>query len=137
MPDELNWLERAVIALSRNDPAWSLTRQGPVARWVCARGYGPQPLANPRLEALRRYAILRRIKGKSLAKQEYELLCEKGFDYKKINEINKLLTPHHLKGPSPRPSLKTFKLPLLRMRRKLNDDLNGERAFGQHLVQLS
>lgn len=53
-------LERAVIDLSRKDPLWSLARRSGVAIWLLGRRHDAQPLANPRLEALRRYAILRR-----------------------------------------------------------------------------
>jgi hypothetical protein len=87
MPEALTPLERAVIALSRHDPVWSLTRQGRIARWFCGR-FGPLPLANPKLEAVRRYAILRRLHGAALDPQEYDQLQALGFDQSAIGEIN-------------------------------------------------
>lgn len=91
MPDALTPLERAVIALAHNDPASSLKRQDRAARWLRGPSFAPLPLADPRLEALRRYAILRRVHGGALAKQEREQLCNAGFAEGLIEEIDGLL----------------------------------------------
>lgn len=52
MSSSLTQLERAVIALARNDPASSLKRPGRTVRWLRGSSFAPLPLANPRLEAL-------------------------------------------------------------------------------------
>lgn len=90
MPGSLTQLERAVIALARNDPASSLRRPGRTACWLRGSGYASLPLANPRLEALRRYAILRRVHSSGLAHQEREKLRNSGFAQGLIAEIDDL-----------------------------------------------
>ena len=94
MPYELTALERLVIALSHNDPATSLKPQGPLARWIYGRSARPLSLANPRLEALRRYAILHRTDAGTLARQEAEQLRLAGYDQHRIAQIDRLLAPY-------------------------------------------
>lgn len=101
MSSSLTQLERAVIALARNDPASSLKRPGRTARWLRGSSFAPLPLANPRLEALRRYAILRRVLGGGLAHQERENLFNSGFARGLIEEIDDLTAET---GPRDRPS---------------------------------
>ena len=84
----LSALERIVIALSHRDPASSLERRrGLFARLFVART-GP-PLADPRLEALRRYAILFRLQGSALAEIERERFCAAGYDMRQIDEVGR------------------------------------------------
>lgn len=93
MSEELTPLERAVIALSCKDPVSSLR---PISRkrgWILGLPTGPLPLANPRLEALRRYAILRRVRGADRLEAERERLHQAGFDSPKIEEIDDLVDP--------------------------------------------
>lgn len=59
----LSPLERTVIALSRLDTPSSLRPRRRATRWILGTRHDAQPLADPTLEALRRYAILRRNEG--------------------------------------------------------------------------
>ena len=95
-------LEWAVFALSCAD---RVSRLGPASAkrgWILGLPTGPLPLANPRLEALRRYAILRRVYGADRARSEREQLCETGFSDRKIEEIDDLVDParRHRRAPS-------------------------------------
>lgn len=86
----LTTIEMTVIALSRGDRASSLTRQNALCRLML----GQRPnlrLANPRLEALRRYAVLLRLHGSALCIAERERLCDAGFDDWQIGEIGRLV----------------------------------------------
>lgn len=91
MSEELTPLERAVIALSCKDPVSSL-RVNRKRGWILGLPAGPLPLANPRLEALRRYAILHRVRGAGI-EAEREKLRETGFSSQKIEEIDDLVDP--------------------------------------------
>jgi len=93
MSEELTPLERAVIALSCTDPVSSLRPNNRRRGWFLGWPTGPLPLANPRLEALRRYAILRRVHGAGRVAAEREQLIEAGFDNRKIEEIDDLVDP--------------------------------------------
>ena len=74
----LTSLELAVIALARPDPPSSLVQRRGLVRQIFG-GRACQPLASPRLEALRRYAILGRVHGIALAGAERGRLREAGF----------------------------------------------------------
>lgn len=79
-------IELAVIALSHRDPLSSLKpRRHPVCRL-----FGPElhpPLARPQLEALRRYAILRRFYGDRLPDAERERIRSAGYDPGQIDAL--------------------------------------------------
>jgi hypothetical protein len=93
MSEKLTPLERAVVALSRADPISSLRPNSRKRGWILGLPAGPLPLANPRLEALRRYAILRRVHGAARVEAERDQLHEAGFDNSKIQEIDDLVDP--------------------------------------------
>lgn len=62
-------IELVVIGLARADPASSCVPRRSFVRQIFG-GHVHQPLASPRLEALRCYAILRRVHGAALAETE-------------------------------------------------------------------
>lgn len=86
----LTGIELAVITLSRLDSPASLVRHGRISRYLFGER-NPLPLASPRLEALRRYAILFRAHGAPPAKPERDQLGEAGFDNRQIGWINDLM----------------------------------------------
>lgn len=102
MSEQLTPLERAVIALSCKDPISSLRPGGRRRGWIMGLPTGPLPLANPRLEALRRYAILRRVHGAAKIEAERERLREAGFGHEQIEEVDDLVDPsrQHRRAPS-------------------------------------
>jgi hypothetical protein len=109
MSEELTPLERAVIALSCTDPVSSLRPNGRRRGWFFGLPTGPLPLANPRLEALRRYAILRRVRGTARIAAERERLHEAGFDNQKIEAIDDLVDPtRQPRRPRPEPAGNLF-----------------------------
>ena len=68
--------ERLVVVLSRTDPLWSLRPRHTHSR-VLRFLFGieaPHHLADPRLEALRRYAVTYRLRDASVAEVEQEAL---------------------------------------------------------------
>lgn len=88
MPDQLlTRIELAVITLARGEPASSLVRRRGLVRRIFGNS-APQPLASPRLEALRLYAILRRVHRAALPEVEHVRLSEAGFDDPQIREID-------------------------------------------------
>lgn len=85
-------VELAVISLSRHDPWSSLMPPKALALLLFgARAY--TPLANPRLEALRRYAILFRLQGPELPESEHERIRAAGYDRLRIEAIEALVAP--------------------------------------------
>ncbi|MDB5584182.1 MAG: hypothetical protein JWR80_9358 [Bradyrhizobium sp.] len=82
----LTMAERNVIHASLRDPAWSL---GPISRvrraihWVFDLRR-PTPLADPRLEALRRFAVLVRRFGDLLHSAEIDRLGSAGYSASQI-----------------------------------------------------
>jgi hypothetical protein len=102
MSEELTPLERAVVALSCKDPISSLRPNSRKRGWILGLPTDPPPLANPRLEALRRYAILRRVHGAARVEGERERLREASFSDRKIEEIDDLVDPsrQHRRVPS-------------------------------------
>lgn len=93
MSEELTPLERAVVALSRSDSIASLRPKNRRRGWILAWRTDPLPLANPRLEALRRYAVLCRLRGAARVEAERALLREAGFSSQTIEEIDDLIDP--------------------------------------------
>lgn len=74
--------ERAVIAVARVDGASSVRRRTRLTRLASAL-FGiapPNPLANPRLEALRRFAVLARLTGGHPSRREIETFLAAGFE---------------------------------------------------------
>lgn len=89
--EAISHLERQVIALSRSDPVSSLRQAGRLSRWIFGRNVDFPPLADPKLEALRRYAILRRVYGERLDTLEVEKFQKAGFVLEKQNNIDFLI----------------------------------------------
>lgn len=86
----LTRIELAVIALSRHDPLPQAKEQGRFSALVFGRR--PQlALANPRLEALRRYAIVVRLTRGVPQEAERARVLNAGFDPTQIAEIDRLL----------------------------------------------
>jgi hypothetical protein len=89
----LDRLERDVLLLSRGDTRWSLHPPGPARRLV-ARLFGraaPNRLADPRLEALRRFAVLLRRHGPRLRAEEEARLVAAGYDAGRIAQARRLI----------------------------------------------
>ncbi|PZU46066.1 MAG: hypothetical protein DI568_12645 [Sphingomonas sp.] len=105
MPQNLTPLEMRVIAMSRGDLPGSLARQSRLFRWIRGQRTDPLPLADPRLEALRRYAILYRMHGKALDERESRRLRDAGFSPRSIEDVRRLTAPGHDRWPpEPTPS---------------------------------
>lgn len=86
-------IERQVILLARSDPASSLRRPGrvdAVLTWLFGwkRVSG---LADPHLEALRRYAVAFRLRGDAVPADETQRLLGAGFPAQAIDEIRQLV----------------------------------------------
>lgn len=113
----LDALDREVVRMSFNDHRSSLKEPAWLARigiWMGSirRKNG---LANPRLELLRRYAILYRLKGKTLSANEELALVGAGYDLAAIREVRRLVDRHVAgKAGSRRPGLRGT-LPVLAM----------------------
>jgi len=92
-PKRLSRLEKQVVMLSLCDPRSSLrTPSKWEARWKRLFGVEiPNPLADARLEALRRFSILMRIDGYSMPAEEYRRLTEAGFDEVIVDEVYALV----------------------------------------------
>lgn len=92
--------ELSVIALSRHDSASSLKPQSHFSRHL----FGQRTelaLANPGLEALRRYAILHRLHGIVSIEIERDCLRDAGYDDLKIKMIDTILTSDFPKMSNP------------------------------------
>lgn len=88
--ETLTALEVTVLALACHDPLSSILPRKRFARYPL----GPRPhspLANPRLEALRRFAILRRLHGRAMAAAERERIRDAGYDPRQIDAIEALI----------------------------------------------
>lgn len=97
---ELSSLERAVISLSHNDPVSSLRPKSRNGSWFLGRRFEAQALANPALESLRRYAILRKGNRSALeVNAERKRLSELGYGRKKIAAVDRLVTPNRSEPP--------------------------------------
>ena len=95
MADELTPLEKQVIALSLGDPRSSVMPHSTIFLWLFGHRATSLPLANPRLEALRRYAILRRTAKQALPQDECDRLRRAGYDSIQKEAIDRLIVPHH------------------------------------------
>jgi hypothetical protein len=82
----LTGTERMVIELSRRDPASSIAPPNRLLDRLFGRRR-PLILSCPRLEALRRYAILYRLRGDALPVDEEERLRAAGYDGPQIGAI--------------------------------------------------
>lgn len=82
-------LEWQVVQLARIDGRATLRAPGRVAmvlRWLLG-GKPANGLADPRLEALRRYAVMLRLRGGALPQAETDRLLHAGFAREAIDEI--------------------------------------------------
>ena len=89
----LSMLERQVIQLARTDGRWSLAGSGRFQS-VLATVLGlerPNPLADPRLEALRRYAVTLRLSAGRLPRADDDRLIAFGFSSAAITDIRRLV----------------------------------------------
>lgn len=86
-------LERQVIQLASHDGASSLrtpNRVDAALQWLF--GWKPaSKLADPRLEALRRYAVTLRLRGDALPAAETDRLLGAGFAAQAIDEIRRMV----------------------------------------------
>jgi hypothetical protein len=86
-------LEMTVVALALRDPLWSVDEP---RRWT----WGPQAqarrlqLANPRLEALRRFVVLARHGRRIESTLEAAVLLAAGFSQGQIHHTNALIRQH-------------------------------------------
>lgn len=89
----LSALERQVIQLARTDSRWSLADAGRFQSML-AMVFGverPNPLADTRLEALRRYAVTLRLSAGRLLRADDNQLAASGFSSAAITEIRQLV----------------------------------------------
>ncbi len=97
----LGQLERDVVLVSRSDPRSSLRPLGVLGR-LGRRLFGfarPNPLADVRLEALRRFAILLRHHRDGLSHGEETRLLDAGFTPEQMRDVRRLVLqeqPRHL-----------------------------------------
>ncbi|PXA87771.1 hypothetical protein DMC47_31330 [Nostoc sp. 3335mG] len=108
----LQRVERDVLLASRHDRSASLKRPGPIRRWI-GRLFGfaeANRLADPRLEALRRFAVLLRRKGDRLPAPEESRLLLAGFSPTQMIEIRRLIEGEN---PPRRPAWKRRYLALV------------------------
>ncbi|WP_168707912.1 MipA/OmpV family protein [Sphingopyxis sp. PAMC25046] len=98
MADELTPLEKQVIALALGDTRSSLMPRRNIFFWLFGHRATSLPLANPRLEALRRYAILRRTSKQALPQDECDRLCRAGYDSRQKETIDRLVAPNHMQN---------------------------------------
>lgn len=91
----LTELDRMVIALSRNDPRSSLTTPGRFRR-IFAYLFSmrlPNALADPRLEALRRFAVLLRKQRTRLPETETARLVAAGYSLAAVADARRIIEP--------------------------------------------
>lgn len=97
----LSVLERETVQVSLVDDVWSTDAGGRfagVTRWI----FGAEPahrLANDRLEALRRYAILYRLRGSGVAREERQRVIDAGFAAAQLDEAHALIARFKLPTP--------------------------------------
>ncbi len=93
MPDTMmTTIELAVITLARQDPLSSVKPSWHSTLFL----FNPRshlPLANPRLEALRRYAVLFRLQRRGMADAERERIRSAGYNPQQIRMIENLIAP--------------------------------------------
>lgn len=89
----LSTLEQTVVALAAFDHPRSVRPEGRVAR-ILRRMFGDNTngsLANSRLEALRRYAVLYRVEGSSIPPDESDLFEASGYVGAAADEVRRLV----------------------------------------------
>jgi len=89
----LQRIERDVLLASRRDRPSSLERAGRFGGWI-GRLFGFAPvnrLADPRLEALRRFAVLLRRRGDRLPASEETRFRAAGFSPAQVAEVRRLI----------------------------------------------
>lgn len=86
----LTSLEITVLALACHDPLSSILPKKRFALYLLVPPPHP-PLANPRLEALRRFAILYRLHGQDIEPAEHERIRGAGYDPQQIDAIEALI----------------------------------------------
>lgn len=89
-------LEREVLRLSYGDARSSVELPGRVARiggWLAGRRR-KSGLADPRLEALRRYAVLYRLDGERLGATKDAAIAKAGFDLRAVRDVRLLVDRH-------------------------------------------
>jgi hypothetical protein len=99
--------ERQIVLLSRRDPIASLQAPGRIAK-IARFLFGhekPNRLASPRLEALRRFAVLRRVQGDGIEAAEYHRLTDAGYIAAVIREVDALL---HQRAIWPKPRFRAI-----------------------------
>jgi len=108
----LQRVERDVLLASRRDRPSSLKRPGPVGRWIAhLLGFEEaNRLADPRLEALRRFAVLLRRRGDRLPGSEETRILVAGFSPAQLIEIRRLVEGEN---PPRRPAWKRRYLALV------------------------
>lgn len=92
----LSAMERQVVMLSLGDTRSSLARQSTWRRRLDALlGLRrPNRLADARLEALRRAAVLMRLDGFAIDASEYEAFAAAGFRLDAADEVYNIVAPH-------------------------------------------
>lgn len=89
----LTKLERLAVHIAQGDGIDSLAqpkRGNRFTRWLF-RADRPNPLADPRLEALRRYAVLLRLRGDAMPADETRRLVDAGFALETLDEVHQLV----------------------------------------------
>jgi hypothetical protein len=79
-----------VIAVALRDPTSSLRQRNRLSGWLFGRRT-ELSLADPRLEILRRYVVLRRTQATALPQVHRQCLIEAGFAPQQIDEVNAIL----------------------------------------------
>lgn len=101
VPVSLEPLERQAIAVSRGDGMRSIrTRRS--TDWLLNLVYGVEPvrsLADEKLEALRRYAVVRRIRGDQMEPHETDRAMAASFPAAKLALVHKMVDPWRLPAP--------------------------------------
>lgn len=103
-PGTLDRQARDIVRLSRRDGLSSLRQPGAFGRMV-ARTLGLEranPLADPRLERLRRFAVLLRHAGARLRAREEARMIEAGFTHAQIAEVRHLVARERPSAPTER-----------------------------------
>jgi hypothetical protein len=88
-------LELQVIGLAEADPVASIGAPTRFARWF-ERWFGferPAPLADARLEALRRFAVLVRVTGGRLPREDVERFLTAGFTLLQARALQRRAAP--------------------------------------------
>ena len=93
VPKRLTALEEAVVALAAFDHRTSVEPAGLVGRLALGLfgGHPSNRLADERLEALRRFAVLYRLDGRLLPQDEHARLAEVGFSVDTVEQIEQLV----------------------------------------------